>query len=71
MFAVVRDLVRDGQIRWSGKDKDTLRNQLLEPIFKKLGFKPAVNRPSKTDQTAPDYLLKSDNATLTAAIGTE
>jgi hypothetical protein len=34
---------------------------LLEPLFKKLGFKPTVNRPSKTDQTQPDYLLKSSD----------
>ena len=68
MFAFVRDLLRDAQARWSGKDKDTLRNQLLEPLFKKLGFKATVNRPSKTDQTQPDYLLKSsDGGKLTAA----
>jgi hypothetical protein len=68
MFAFVRDLLRDAQARWGGKDKDTLRSQLLEPLFKKLGFKPTVNRPSKTDQTQPDYLLKSgDNGNLTAA----
>jgi hypothetical protein len=68
MFAFVRDLLRDAQARWGGKDKDTLRSQLLEPLFKKLGFKPTVNRPSKTDQTQPDYLLKSsDNGKLTAA----
>ena len=58
MFAFVRDLLRDAQARWSGKDKETLRSQLLEPLFKKLGFKPTVNRPSKTDQTQPDYLLR-------------
>jgi hypothetical protein len=45
MFAFVRDLLRDAQARWGGKDKDTLRNQLLEPLFKKLGFTPTVNRP--------------------------
>jgi len=56
-FAFVRDLLRDAQARWSGKDKETLRNQLLEPLFKKLSFKPTINRPSKTDQTQPDYLL--------------
>lgn len=68
MFAFVRDLLRDAQARWAGKDKDTLRNQLLEPLFKKLGFKPTVNRPSKTNQTEPDYVLKSsDNGKLTAA----
>src|SRR5205814_770904 len=58
MFAFVRDLLRDAQARWGGKDKDVLRNQLLEPLFKKLGFKPAVNRPAKTTLTQPDYLLK-------------
>ena len=50
MFAFVRELLRDAQTRWNGTDKDTLRNQLLEPLFKKLGFKATVNRPSKTDQ---------------------
>jgi len=68
MFAFVRDLLRDAQARWGGKDKDVLRNQLLEPLFKKLGFKPNVNRPSRTNQTQPDYLLKdSEGGKLTAA----
>lgn len=68
MFAFVRDLLRNAQVRWSGKDKETLRNELLEPLFKKLGFKATVNRPSKTNQTEPDYILKStDNGKLTAA----
>lgn len=68
MFAFVRDLLRDAQVRWGGKDKDTLRNQLLEPLFKKLGFNATVNRPSKANQTEPDYILKSsDNGKLTAA----
>lgn len=68
MFAFVRDLLRDAQIQWGGKDKDTLRSKLLEPLFKQLGFKPVVNRPSKTEQTQPDYLLKgSDGSKLTAA----
>lgn len=68
LFAFVRDLLRGAQARWGGKDKETLRNQLFEPLFKKLGFKPTVNRPSKTDQTQPDYLLKAgDGAKLTAA----
>jgi type I restriction-modification system DNA methylase subunit len=68
LFAIVRDLLRDAQNRWSGKDKETLRNQLFEPIFPKLGFKPTVNRPSKTDQTQPDYLLMAgDGGKRTAA----
>ncbi len=68
VFPSVRDLVRNAQGSCVGKDKDTLRNQFLEPIFKKLGFKPAVHRPSKTTQTEPDYFLKShDNGKLTAA----
>jgi hypothetical protein len=68
MFAFVRDLLKNAQVRWGGKDKDILRKELLEPLFKKLGFKAAVNRPSKTDQTKPDYLLKgSDGGSLTAA----
>jgi hypothetical protein len=66
MFTFVRDLLRDAQARWSGKDK--LRSQLLEPLFKRLGFKAKVNRPSNKDQTEPDYLLQtSDGGQLTAA----
>jgi hypothetical protein len=68
LLAFVRDLLCDAQSRWGGKDKETLRNQLLEPLFKKLGFKPVVNRPSKKDLTQADYMLKSyDNGKLTAA----
>jgi hypothetical protein len=68
LFAFVRDLLRDAQPRWGGKDKETLRNQLLEPFFKRLGFKPTVNRPSKTDQTQPDYLLYGWNRRLAGSV---
>jgi hypothetical protein len=68
MFAFVRELMRDPQHCWSGKDEETLRGELLEPLFRKLGYKPVVNRPSRTDQTKPDYLLKDeDGRGLTAA----
>jgi hypothetical protein len=68
LFAFVRDLLRDAQGRWGSKDKETVRNELLQPLFNKLGFDATVSRPSKTEQTAPDYLLKgSDGGTLTAA----
>src|SRR5439155_10994184 len=68
MFAFVRELLRDAQVRWGRQDKETLRSQLLEPLFTKLGFSLTANRPSKTDQTQPDYLLKgSDDGKLTAA----
>jgi hypothetical protein len=58
MFAHVRDLYRDAHSKWQGKEKEVLRGQLFKPLFERLGFKPLVNRPSKTDQTQPDYLLK-------------
>ena len=38
MFAFVRDLLRDAQKRWHGKDKQALR-ATLEPLFERLGFK--------------------------------
>jgi hypothetical protein len=67
-FAFVRDLMLDGQTRWNGKDKDTLKNELLEPLFKKLGFKAKVNRHAKTTLTEPDYLLNNaDGGKLTVA----
>lgn len=68
MFAFVRDILRDAQLRWGHMDKATLRNELLEPLFKKLGFKPKLNRPGKATQTEPDYLLNaSDGGKRTAA----
>ena len=67
MFEFVRDLLRNAQADVSGKDKDALRKSLLEPLFKKLGFKSNVNRPSKTEQTQPDYLLKDANGTVISA----
>src|SRR5205814_6294404 len=41
-FAFVRDLLRDAQARWGGKDEETLRSQVSELLFKKPGFKPTV-----------------------------
>lgn len=68
IFAHVRDLMADAPKRWSEKEKDVVRKELFAPIFNQLGFKPRVNRPSKTDQTQPDYLLKDDDDNvLTAA----
>lgn len=73
IFSFVRDLVSDAQIRWGGKAKATLRDQLLEPLFKQLGFLTKVTRAGKndrtdTDPTKPDYLLKAgEGRTLTAA----
>jgi len=68
LFAFVRDSLRDAQARWVTKDEQTLRDELFQPLFKRLGFNAVVNRPSKSDQTQPDYLLKAgDGKTLTAA----
>jgi hypothetical protein len=68
MFAFVRDLLRNAHTRWIGKGKDTLRNELLEPLFEKLGFKETANRQRQTAVAPPDYLLKTkEGAPLTAA----
>jgi transcriptional regulator with XRE-family HTH domain len=68
MFSHIRDFMQDAPRRWGEKEKDVARKELYEPIFKRLGFKPRVNRPSKTDQTQPDYLLKDkDDNVLSAA----
>jgi len=67
VFAFVRDLLKDAHPRWIGKDKDMLRKEMLEPVLKRLGFHPTVNRPSKSDQTQPDYLLKDGHGALVSA----
>lgn len=66
-FAFVRDSLKDAQTRWTGRDKDAIRKELLEPLFKKLGFKTTVNRPSRTEQTQPDYLLKDAEGRVISA----
>lgn len=66
-FAFVRDSLKDAQTRWTGKDKDAVRKELLEPLFKKLGFKATVNRPSRTEHTQPDYLLKDSEGRVISA----
>lgn len=66
-FAFIRDSLKGAAGKWGGKDKDVLRKGLYEPVFQRLGFQPVVNRPSRTDQTQPDYLLKRDGQTLSAA----
>jgi hypothetical protein len=67
-FAHVRDLFQDAQAKWQGKEKEVVRAELFKPLFERLGFKPQMNRPSKTDQTQPDYLLKdAAGRVLTAA----
>ncbi|MCH7687094.1 MAG: Eco57I restriction-modification methylase domain-containing protein, partial [Planctomycetes bacterium] len=67
IFSHVRDFMQDAPRRWSEKEKDVVRKELYEPLFKKLGFKPRVNRPSKTDQTQPDYLLKDKDGNVLSA----
>lgn len=68
MFAFVRDLLKVASAAWAGQGKDVLRKQLFESVLKNLGFNCVVNRPSKTEQTQPDYLLKNaDGAVISAA----
>ncbi|WP_417374552.1 Eco57I restriction-modification methylase domain-containing protein [Gimesia maris] len=67
MFSHVRDFMQNAAKRWADKDKDVVRKEIFAPIFKQLGFKPRVNRPSKTDQTQPDYLLEDTNDNLLTA----
>lgn len=67
MFSFVRELLKAAPGQWAGKGKDTLRKELYEPVLKALGFSPVVNRPSKTDQTQPDYLLRNSAGNLVSA----
>jgi hypothetical protein len=68
VFGFVRDLYKDAQLKYQGKEKEVARGELFRPLFERLGFKVKVNRPSRTDQTEPDYLLRdADGRVLTAA----
>jgi len=68
IFLAVQQQLKDAQTRFQHKGKQVIREGLLEPLFHRLGFEPVVHRPSNTDQTQPDYLLKDGSGnTLTAA----
>ena len=67
-FVFVRGLLEGAPARWFGKDKEALRAELYRPLLERLRFKPRPNRPSRTDQTQPDYLLEDGaGKTLSAA----
>src|SRR5262249_1541052 len=59
--------LKNDQRHLVGKDKETIRKELFEPVFKSLGFNPVVNRPSKTDQTQSDFLLKNQDGVVISA----
>jgi hypothetical protein len=68
LFLFVKRLFEEKQPGWQGQEKELLRVELYKPLFDRLRFKAHVNRPSKTDQTQPDYLLKdADGRVLSAA----
>ena len=68
MYTDIRDLMTGAQQRWRDKPEDVTRKELFDPIFKKLGFKSKVNKPAKSDQTIPDYILEDgDGNVVTAA----
>jgi hypothetical protein len=69
IFSHVRDLYKDARGKWQGKEKEVARAQLFKPLFERLGFRAPVNRPARTDQTQPDYLLKdAEGRVLTASL---
>ncbi len=67
MFAFVRDLLRTGSGPWQGKGKQVAREQLYEPLLGRLGFRAVVNRPCKTDEIRPDYLLIDESGVTLSA----
>ncbi len=68
-FAAVRDICTDARERLSGKDEATARNELIEPLFRALGFKYAKGKDAKDGGPTPDYLLKgADGESLTVAL---
>ena len=57
-FAFVRDLLKDAHQRWTRKDEDTLRKELLEPVLKRLGFTPTVNAEASRTRRSPTTFLR-------------
>jgi hypothetical protein len=69
IFPVVRDLVRTGEARCKNEAEQAAREHLFEPIFRRLGFEPTVNRIGMTEEIPkPDYILNdAAGKPLTAA----
>jgi type I restriction-modification system DNA methylase subunit len=60
-FAAIRDLLRGARDRWAGKDEQTVRAELYEPLWKLLGLKAKKTKPAHDDQPTPDYQLHGAN----------
>lgn len=59
VFPAVQDLLRDGRTRWQDQAKQVVREQLFEPLFRRLGFRPVVQPPNTSDSNRPpDYRLE-------------
>jgi hypothetical protein len=56
-FQQVKELLHDAASRWRGQGEQIVRDQLYEPLFKRLGFQAKQNKQSRDEQTQPDYLL--------------
>ncbi len=67
-FLAVKDQLHDAARRWHGQGEQAVRAELYEPLFKFLGFNARQNKDPGSDQTQPDYLLRSAaGEALTAA----
>ena len=68
-FLAVRDICASARERFSGKDEATARQELIEPLFKALGFKYTKGKGAKDGAPTADYILKSaDGGVLTVAL---
>ena len=68
-FAAVRGLLADARERLSGKGEAVARKELIEPLWKALGFKHVGAKGDKGAGPTPDYILKDAGGNpLTAAL---
>ena len=68
-FAAVRDIMAGAHERLREADEAATREQLIEPLFKVLGFRHAAGKGAKAAAPVPDYVLKdSAGKPLTVAL---
>jgi hypothetical protein len=65
VYLKLREIYQAAASRYAGKERKTLRQELVEPTLKALGFDPKVGRAGDANSTEPHYRLYSARTTDT------
>lgn len=65
-YVRLRELYHGAASRFAGKDKNVVRNELIEPVLQALGFEAKPGRKAGNSSAEPDYHLYSTDSTTSS-----